>query len=370
MDLYNVQTSFEDSLINFSHDVYQKVGGAGSACVSPISIISAFLMLMAGTKGRSKTQIKSAILNNNQNDALIYYQYRALTGKVFSSTNNELYIATKLFVKQGLSVSSYVRYIAKSYFNADIGYKDFSKAHQSAIDINKYVASKTKNKIKKLISSTMLNDATVMVLVNAMYFKGTWEKQFDPANTRKRYFYRTINNRVKVDMMAMQDYVRFYNGMDYSAIALPYSGGAFEMVIVLPSQIDGFNDLKNSFSPGVANYIESQFVNTNVSINVPKFTFESETDLLDLLPKLGINDIFGTSADFSALIQGQYRNIYVSEAIHKVFIEVNEIGTTAAAATAVVFTYGSPAFIANHPFLFYIRHKPTGIVLFIGHYKA
>lgn len=363
--------SFADSLVSFSHDIYQDIDATESACVSPFSIISAFFMLMAGTSGRSKTQIKSTILSKPLNDALINQQYKALSGQVFNATNNELYIASKLYVKEGLSVTNKVRNIAKTYFNSDIGHKDFTTVQQSAIEINNYVASKTSNKITNLVSSNWLSSATVMVLVNALYYKGTWETQFDPTNTTKQDFYVTQSKKVKVDMMAMQHYVLYYNGKDYSAIRLPYKGGMYDMVVVLPKQIDGFNKLKTSFSPATVKIIESNMVNTSVIINLPKFTFESETDLKILLPKIGITDIFTPAlADFSALIQGvSNSNMYVSEARHKVVIEVNEKGTQAAAGTTIVITWSTISFIADHPFLFYIKHRLTGTILFIGHYK-
>lgn len=373
MDIDTAQSSFENSLISFSHDVYKEIQIDQSECVSPYSIISALLMLMVGTGGTSKSQLRSAVLKNNWNDEFIYQQYKALGDKVFNSTENELSIATKLFVMKGLKVKQNVRDVAKNYFNAEIGHKDFSKAVKSATEINSYIAKWTKNRITDFVSPNSLSSDIVMFLVNAVYFKGVWDRAFDPKSTRKRDFFLTETNTVQIDMMYMKHYVRYYNGKDYSAISLPYAGRKYEMVIVLPRRIDGLNALKQSFSPAMALDIETKLVNMSIVVNIPKFTFESKTDLKALLPKLGIIDIFDErSADLSNLIQGIQKRLVVSEARHKVFIEVNEKGTEAAAVTGIGISITSipPSFTANHPFLFYIKHEPTDVILFMGHFIA
>ena len=303
MDVDSVQSSFEDSLISFSHDVYKEIPSAKSECVSPYSIISALLMLMVGTRGTSKLQIKSTILKGSWDDEAVFQQYKSLSGKVFSSTEHELSIATKLFIKEGLKVTKNVSDVAKTYFNAEIGHTDFRNKQQSAKDINDYVAKWTKNKITDFVSSDMFSSATVMFLVNAVYFKGVWEKEFNPKKTRKTDFFLTESNIVEVDMMTMKHSVLYFNGNDYSAISLPYTGKQYEMVFILPKRIDGLNDLKRSFSPQMANDIESKLVNTSIIVNIPKFTFKSKIDLQVLLKKLGILDIFDiNAADFSNLL--------------------------------------------------------------------
>lgn len=373
MDSKTIQSSFQNSVISFSHDVYKEVPVTENGCVSPYSIMSALLLLMAGTGGKSKSQLRTAILKKNWNDDVTYQQYQALTNQVFSSTENEIYIATKLYVKNGVAVTKNVRDVAKKYFNADIEQKDFAMSIKAAEDINSYIALKTKNKITELIKPEWLSSLTVMVLVNAVYFKGVWEKAFNPEETKKMDFYLTESNTIKVDMMYMKHEVRFLKNLHYSVIALPYTGRTFEMVIVLPTNINGLQKLQKSLTTSMVNDIDSKLVNTNVSIYLPKFKFESGTDLKILLPKIGIVDIFDVgNADFSNLINGHKDGIYVSEARHKVVLEVNELGTEAAATTVIVTAFGSglsPMFFASHPFLFYIRHFSTGSVLFMGHFN-
>lgn len=365
---------FEESLKSFSHDIYQDTNGTINACMSPFSIISAFLMLMIGTGGSSKSQIKSTIVNNNWNDQMIYHHYQALEAKVFNTKEIELSIATKLFVKKGLRLKKKVRKAARVYFKAGIENLDFKKSKRSAHIINSYIARRTNNRIIDVIEPSLLNDMTVMVLVNTLYFKGEWETQFDPRFTNREDFSLTKRKKIKVDMMASAFSVRYYNGKSFSAIALPYKGKEYEMIIILPSLTDGLKDLKNSFSSSVANAIESGLEENYLFVKIPKFEFEFEIDLKeDLLPKLGVTDIFLPDiADFSNLIRNVETKIYVSEAKHNVFINVNELGTEAAAATIIITGLTGPPppkqFIADHPFMFYIRHVQTSSILFIGHF--
>ena len=177
--------SFTDNLINFSHDIYREIDGSQNACVSPFSVISALLMLMAGTGGKSKSQIKLAILGDQLTDILIYRQYKSLSAGIFGAKDNELYIATKLFVSKGLILERNVGYVARTYFKAGIGTLNFANCKRAARIMNRYIARRTNNKIKDLIKQKWIKRNTVMVLVNTFYFKGTWEKQFNPKETRK-----------------------------------------------------------------------------------------------------------------------------------------------------------------------------------------
>lgn len=306
-------------------------------------------------------------------DNLVYQQYKKLSDQVFDLTDNELYTATKLFVKKGITVTKEVGDLSKTYFNAEIDHKDFSKSVQSAKDINLYIANTTKNMITDVVKAEWLTAGTILILVNAVYFKGVWEKEFDPNLTKKQDFYLTGNNKIQVDMMNMVHHVRYMKAESYSAIALPYTGRKYEMVLVLPNYINGLKDLKQSFSPAMVFNIDTNLINTSVQIQLPKFKFESATNLKQLLPKLGVSDIFINGvADFTNLVREIKENIFVSEARHKVVIDVNEKGTEAAAVTVIVPIGGGPAgprFIADHPFLFYIRHVSTGSILFLGHFN-
>lgn len=375
MDTKFNQTSFQDSLLSFSLDIYNQTDAVGSVCVSPYSIISALLMLMVGTRGSSRAQIKSAIFDDDMDDDVLYEQYKALNRRVFNTSELELYSATKSFVMDGYTLSNDVKKVAKNVFNADIGHKDFSKSKAAAYHMNNYIAKRTNDKIKDLISPSWLNSQTVMVLVNALYFKGSWGLPFDPKNTKKGYFLLTDGRDIVVDMMTMTRTIRYKEEEDYAVIALPYEVTDFEMVIILPTKRDGLPELKKTFSKDMIKEFASQRVRyERVIITLPKFAFKAESDLKNMLPKLGISDIFSHKADLSNLILAQRSNgIFVSEARHMVAIDVNEEGTEAAAATVIISLWRTipmeRIFIADHPFLFYITHRPTNSVVFIGDYN-
>ncbi|CAC5373653.1 unnamed protein product [Mytilus coruscus] len=368
---------FEKEFLHFSSSVYDVIEKTESTCVSPYSLISALLLLMVGANGRTKTQISTAIFNDSKlPDNKKFEKYRELSDQLMHNKGDELEfkVANKMFVNKKFTLRKKVQRQAREFFLSDIGYKDFTKPKQAASFMNSYIAKQTNNKIKDLISWKWLNSITAMVLVNSVYFKGEWKTKFDPSNTKKEYFFVSKQKTVKVDMMNVKQSVLYVSKDDFSAVSLPYKGDNFDMVFILPKENDGLRRLEEKLSSDLIKSVNSNLKTAMIQISIPKFTFESEFDLKLVLPQLGIEDIFNqANADFSTLLQEQTDKVYVSRAIHKVFIEVNEEGTEAAAATAIVAQVRSANmqlnFVANHPFLFYIRNIKTGMILFIGRYS-
>lgn len=368
---------FENIFLHFSSSVYDVIDKTESTCVSPYSLISALLLLMVGANGKTKSQISTAIFNDsNLPDNNKFEKYRELNDQILSNRGDKLEfkVANKMFVNKQFTLRKNVQRQAKEFFRSDIGYKDFTKSKQAATFMNSYIAKHTNNKIQDLISWKWINSMTAMVLVNAVYFKGEWKTKFDQSNTKKDDFFVSKQKTVKVNMMNVKQSVLFVSEDDFSAIALPYKGDKFDMVFILPKENDGLLQLEEKLSSDFIKNVNSNLKTAMVQISIPKFTFESEFDLKLVLPILGIEDIFNPAkADFSTLIQDQTDKIYVSRAVHKVFIEVNEEGTEATAATAIVAQTRSAhkqlSFIADHPFLFYIRNIKTGVILFIGRYS-
>lgn len=370
--------TFEDHLVDFTWSLYGAIDKTGNTCVSPYSIATVLLFLMLGTRGQSKYQISSAVLKDNQlPDGENFQKFKELNTRMLSDINGgvELNIATKMFISDRFTLQDDVKTRAKKFFKSDIGHKDFSKAKMAAKFMNTWIAKNTNHKIKNLISEKWLNSLTVMVLVNAVYFKGEWETKFDPSKTKKQHFFGDKNKVTQVNMMHIKLPVLYTTDKDYSAIALPYKGKKFEMVFILPKKIDGLNALEEKSSSELLQHINSRFIMSAVQISIPKFVIESELDLIKVLPKLGITDIFNDAkSDFSHLIREHTDNMYVSKAVHKVIVELSEEGTEAAAATTVVVQFRSAkptmSFTADHPFLFYIRNKESGTILFLGRYRS
>lgn len=370
--------TFEEHLADFTWSLYGVIDKTGNTCVSPYSIATVLLFLMLGTRGQSKYQISSAVLKNNQlPDDENFQKFKELNAMMLTGNNGgvELNIATKVFISDRFTLQDDVKAKAKKFFKSDIGHKDFSKSKMAAKFMNTWIAKNTNHKIKNLILEKWLNSFTVMVLVNAVYFKGEWEAKFDPSKTKKQLFFVDKNKVTQVNMMHIKRPVLYTTDKDYSAIALPYKGKKFEMVFILPKKIDGLNALEEEISSEFLQHINSSFIMSTVQVSIPKFVIESELDLKKVLPKLGITDIFNEAkSDFSHLIKERTGNIFVSKAVHKVIVEVNEEGTEAVASTVVVLLMRSGqrtrSFTADHPFLFYIRNKESGTILFLGRYHS
>ncbi|CAG2252602.1 unnamed protein product [Mytilus edulis] len=225
--------------------------------------------------------------------------------------------------------------------------------------MNSWVSEQTDGKIKDLIKEDWLDQSTVMFIINAIYFKATWEKQFSSRNTRKETFYLPNNKKIEVEMMTNRIDVHHFRGVDYSAIALPFKGGNIDMVFILPNEIHGLPNLEAKITPKLLSDISAGFTRrhdrTDVQVSITKFKLQTELYLTHKLPKLGVKDIFDqTQANFSNLINEKSGGLYVNVAVHKAVFNVDEAGVEGAAATAIsVSVRISPmVFRANRPFCF------------------
>ncbi|VDI56473.1 serpin B [Mytilus galloprovincialis] len=374
--LGNIPVDFQQSLVRFSTSLYKGLNKTESLCVSPYSITAAFLMLMIGASGRSKQQLSTAIFKNSllsdEEENLKYYKSmhtyiveRAGINVVLASANN-------LFVNDQFTVLQNVRENAKQYFGADISVKDFTKPKTSALEINRWVLKKTNGKIKDLIKENWFDKNTIMFIINVIYFKATWWMPFSPSSTRKQTFYLPNNKKIEVDMMHNKKvFTLSYRGLDFSAIALPFKGGYFDMVFILPDETNGLLNIEEKITPDFLNDISKGFKNSVYNIAIPKFKLESECDLTEELPKLGVKDIFGFKANFSDLIIERTQGLHIKVAVHKTVFNMNEAGIEGAAVTAIRFGLRLrtiPRFTADRPFLYYVRDIKSGLILFIGRF--
>lgn len=369
-----IPVNYGHSLIEFSTSLYRELDKTESVCISPYSITAAFLLLMVGARGRSQQQISAALFKNNifsEEEKLKYYKSlnRYIIQK--AGVNVSLASANRLFVNDRFTVLQNVRKKAKRYFGADISLKDFTRPKASAFVMNRWVSKQTNGKIKNLIEDDMIDDATVMFIINAVYFKATWERQFSPKLTSKQNFLLPNNKTIAVDMMSIRLIVSFHKGFDFTAIALPFKGGNFDMVFILPDKEVELKHIESRISLEFLSDISSGFNKKQFDIFIPKFKLESDFDLTEELPKLAVTDIFKAGeANFTNLIVEKTPNLYVKIAVHKVVFNVNEAGVEGAAATAfgISFRSGARLFLANRPFLFYVRDIKSGLILFIGRF--
>ena len=357
----------------FALELFNKLAyGKENVFFSPYSISTAIAMTYAGAKGNTKKEIGKVLhFDSNQNNL---NKKLSVLLKYMNSLNSpgsfSIYSANSLWAQSGYFFNkTYISNIKKYYFAA-IQTLDFKKdAENSRKIINKWVEEKTFNKISELIKPDILNNLTRLVLVNAIYFYGSWEKQFDETLTKQMEFYIEKDKVVKANFMFSNDKYCYLENDKAQIIDIPYDGKKASMWIMLPKNPDNLNSLINLFKGDNYLKISNKMAIQKVKLLLPKFSITSEFELNETLKKMGIYDAFSLNADFSGMT-GK-KDLMIDKVIHKAFIDVSEKGTEAAAATAVVIREKSaPAkeivFKADHPFFFLIKENKTGQILFAG----
>lgn len=357
----------------FALELFSKLAyGKENVFFSPLSISTAMAMTYAGANGNTKREI-GKVLHFDTNQNTVNKNFSVLL-KYLNSINTEnsvsIYSANSIWSQSGYFFKKeYISNLQK-YFFAAIQTLDFKKGPEnSRLTINKWVESKTFNKITELLKPNILNDLTRLVLINAIYFYGSWDKKFDETQTKPMEFYIEKDKVVKASFMFANDKFNYLENEKLQILEIPYAGKKVSMLIVLPKNSDNFNSLINLVKGDNYYKIFNKLSLQKVRILIPKFSVTAEYDLNETLKKMGILEAFSFSADFSGMT-GK-KDLMIDKVIHKAFIEVNEKGTEAAAATAVVIREKSaPAkeliFKADHPFFFFIKEHQTGQILFAG----
>ena len=349
----------------------------GNVFLSPFSISTALAMVAAGADGATETQLRDALALPQDMTAL-HQRYGKVLKKLQNPPNVTLSTANSLYVQDSYPVLESYTGLLKKWYRSELKTVDFADGSGTSKLINGDVETATKGKIKDLIKPSDLDEYVRLVLVNAIYFKGSWRQKFNTQGTQEKDFFVTPGNAVKTNMMYMSG-TKFNCGyiqqLSCKALEMPYEGDRFSMIILLPDRQDGLKDMETQLPSSPIRDVRGSLSNQKAVVRVPKFKLETSYDLIKALQKLGINDLFDKSADLSK-ISGD-KNLYVSKVVHKAFIEVNEEGAEAAAATAVAVRMkrcmpardaGPFEFIANHPFFFVIFDRETGLTLFSGRY--
>ncbi|KAM4790836.1 leukocyte elastase inhibitor [Cyanocitta cristata] len=344
---------------------------------SPLSISSALSMVLLGSRGSTEAQITKVLSLNNAQDA--HSGYQSLLSEINDpNTKYILRTANRLYGEKTFQfLPSFIESSEKSY-HAGLEQTDFMHAWEdSRKQINGWVEERTEGKIQNLLAEGIVDSLTRLVLVNAIYFKGNWEKQFDKERTTERPFQINKNETRPVQMMFKKDTfnMTYIGDFQTKILELPYVGNELSMIILLPDAIqDGSTGLERlerelTYEKLMAWISPEMMDSTEVRVSLPRFKLEESYDLKPLLSSMGMPDAFDLGkADFSGISSGN--ELVLSEVVHKSFVEVNEEGTEAAAATGLVINlYRAmivPEFTADHPFLFFIRHNKTSSILFCG----
>ncbi|NXY53533.1 IPSP inhibitor, partial [Callaeas wilsoni] len=336
---------------------------------SPMSISTAFAMLAVGAKSTTLSQIFEGLGFDNLTDTHIHDVHESFH-KVLSvlncpNVNITLNIGNALFTATGYEPQESFVQNTKQFYDADFFSSDFHKPEEAKKQINKYVEEKTKGKIPELVGH--LDPNSVLVLVNYIYFKATWETSFDPLRTYEDDFFLNTNARVRVNMMQRDGISKRYYDQDLSCevVELPYQGTA-RALLILPD--DGkMKQVEEALSKETVCKWDSKLVSRRLNLQLPKFSISGSYNVKTLFEQMGITEVFSGNADLSG-ISGNH-DLQVSKAIHKALLEVDEAGTEAAGATAIIFTrisYTSYTIKFNRPFLILISDKQTGTTLFMG----
>ncbi|HEU4388096.1 MAG TPA: serpin family protein [Blastocatellia bacterium] len=346
-------------------------GQAGNLFLSPFSISSALAMTYAGARGETARQM-AATLHFDQSHERLHSAFGSLAKQINGdggSRKYELSVANALWRQQGLSLVKQFQDTVSSNYGAALEEADFQRAPDAARNtINGWVERQTHEKIKDLIGPNVLSPQTRLVLVNAIYFKGNWASQFNKESTRDDKFFTRPGQPVTTPFMHQEETSKYYEGETLQVLELPYIGKELSMLVLLPRTVDGLGSLERSLTAASLGEWSSKMYERKVTVILPKFKLTRQFELAQTLSGMGMPLAFSDSADFSMLCTDA--RLAISKVIHKAFVDVNEEGTEAAAATGtemrVTSVQRETVFRADHPFVFMIRDNKSGSILFIG----
>ncbi|XP_040120186.1 serpin B3-like isoform X1 [Oryx dammah] len=384
-------SSLGEAIVHLAIDLFHQIRQSEKENIflSPFSISSALAMTYLGARANTASQMQkvlhfSEIAANTKGGATegpvekpgnVHHHFQKLLTELKKSTDAyELRVANRLYgEKEFPFLQEYMDNVQKFYLTS-VESADFKNAAEETRKmINSWVESQTNERIKDLFPKDSLDSTTVLVLVNAVYFKGQWNQKFKKESTAEEEFWLNKDTSKPVQMMKQTNRFNFVSLEDVQAkiLEIPYKGGELSMLVLLPSEVDGLQELEDQLTAEklIAWTSPQNMGKRQVDLYLPRFKVEESYDLVPTLKALGMVDAFHDgAADFSGMT-GR-RNLVVSMVAHKSFVEVTEEGTEAAAATGVEIVTragrNSESFRCDHPFLFLIKHIKTNSILFCG----
>jgi len=357
----------------FAWNLYAQLKDAdGNLFFSPYSISTALAMTYAGARGDTAEQM-AFVLNLPMHPKVLNPAYGALISELNDpnrADNYQLAVANALWGQKDFAFLDAFIQLNNDYYHAGLENVDFiNETEPTRQKINQWVEDKTNDKIKDLIPAGALDAMTRLVLTNAIYFKGDWASQFDKDRTEDADFFVSPDKTVTAPLMYQKEAFKYGQTEKLQILELPYKGDELTMLVLLPKAKDGLVALENELTAQKLTEWQKQLRNRDIEVHLPKFKMTSEFSLSGILEKMGMPEAFSEKADFSGMT-GK-KDLHISDVIHKAFVEVNEEGTEAAAATAVIMkTFAMlappPVFRADHPFIFLIQDTKTESILFVG----
>uniref|UniRef100_A0A1A7YLE5 Serpin peptidase inhibitor, clade I (Neuroserpin), member 1 n=1 Tax=Iconisemion striatum TaxID=60296 RepID=A0A1A7YLE5_9TELE len=370
----------EDTTSEFSVRLYhrlQAAGGQENIIFSPLSVAVALGMVELGARGASLDEIRQTVGFSHLLPGVEFSLLQNLTEALSDDdAHYVIRLANSLFLQEDISFNPEFLHLMKKFFRAQVETVDFSDSAAVAERINSWVENHTESKIRALLSAEDFTSVTRLTLVNAIYFRGSWKNQFRPENTRTFSFSRDDGSEVQTLMMYQQGdfyYGEFSDGSQeaggvYQVLEMPYEGEDMSMMIVLPRQEVPLASLEPIIKAPLLEEWANNVKRQKVEVYLPRFKVEQKLDLKSTLQELGIQKIFTSDADLSAMTDG--KDLYIGKAVQKAYLEVTEEGAEGAVGSGMIALTRTlvlyPQVMADHPFFFVVRNRRTGSILFMG----
>ena len=356
----------------FALDIYKQASSKSSDNIffSPASISIALGMTYAGSGGETRKQFEE-VLHLPKKGNEIHKAFAMLSNMMECAGDKKecsMDIANRLWGAKGYKFLEPFLEVTEKFYKAKLTQLDFSEPNKARNRINTWVEGETNEKIKDLIPEGILTPDTKLVLTNAIYFKGFWEQRFKKDLTKDGEFKVSKDKKVTVPLMTQKHDYKYKDFGDLKVLEMPYKGKNFSMIVLLPKEAGGIKKLEESVTMENLEKWTSNLMLEEVIVYFPRFKMSSNFELSEVLKALGLTQAFSRDADFSRMTGT--KELFISAVLHKGYVDVNEKGTEAAAATAVVMKpKGIPMkieFRADHPFIFLIRENTTGSIMFMG----
>ncbi len=370
--LTSAEQQMVDSDNRFGFNLFRAVSrdeGANNIFISPLSVSLALGMTLNGADGETYEAMRQTLERSGLSETEINASYRSLIDLLRGLDPKVVFeIANSIWYRQGFEVEQPFLDANEDYFDSEVRDLDFSDPRSVDV-INGWVDEKTHGKIEEILQE--IDPAVVMYLINAIYFNGTWTYEFDPDDTQERPFTNGNGERTDVPMMEQQAELAYFETERFQAVDLPYGDSLYSMSVIVPRDGEDLQSLIDDLDQETWDDWTGRFEATDVSLRLPKFKLEYEKKLNEILGAMGMDIAFdGARADFTRIRRSG--GLWIDYVLHKTFVEVDEEGTEAAAVTVVAIAEcagcgGSQVTMhVDRPFLFFIRERHSGTILFAG----
>lgn len=370
MSAQTIKHKLVTAINGFAFQVFSQLCERGenrNLFISPLSLSIAMALLYNGADGSTKQELAQLLGIQDIEPDRVNTAYAALIYGLEQRSHHlsHLDIANSLWARQGLTFKSEFRQSSQNFYSTEVFNLDFAKSDNLSV-INGWIDRQTNGKIKEIVSLGDLNANTILILLNAIYFRGVWKQQFNKADTKESPFILSDRKSKLHPMMSQSGTYDYFQNQDFQAIALPYSESDISTIVFLPDDRNSLTDFLHHLNFEKFREWRSQFLRMQGDLVLPRFTIEYEESLMDVFKTLGLEIALSVSANYQKIAN---ESIAISDIKHKALIEVNEEGTEASAVTGVMMQRSLRQkfrMVVNRPFFCVIQDERAGVILFMG----